>query len=43
MEQTNPKEEWKYRRQELINEWVKDKDYKTVSETLLREVWKLQA
>lgn len=24
-------------------EWVKDKDYKTVSETLLREVWKLQA
>lgn len=24
MEQTNPKEEWKYRRQELINEWIKD-------------------
>lgn len=22
MEQTNPKEEWKYRRQEMINEWI---------------------
>lgn len=33
MEQTNPKEEWKYRRQELLNEWI-EKNKETPPPTL---------
>lgn len=34
MEQTNPKEEWKYRRQEMINEWIEKNKEETNKDTL---------
>lgn len=34
MEQTNPKEEWKYRRQDMINEWIEKNKEETNKDTL---------
>lgn len=34
MEQTNPKEEWKYRRQEMINEWIEKNKEENNKDTL---------
>lgn len=34
MEQTNPKEEWKYRRQDMINEWIEKNKEENNKDTL---------